>query len=148
MCVNYRGMAPGTARRVEANGAAEYGSVRRVLTVRLRDQTGYSGQRSATTVLSVEHTMVPGRARVEHHVPRGPHHQTLTDCGLSLLNSDHYTQSDARILITDYRVLTIPGLPCSTRQLAAVSMGASGLDTNGTFRWSTVQASSVTRQRT
>ena len=132
----------------EAPASPGDGSVLSVLTVRHRDQTGYSGRNSATIVLGVENTMVPGRARVEHHVPRGPHHQTLADCGLSLLNSDHYTQSDARILTTDYWVFTIPGFPCSTRQLAAVSMGASGLDTNGTFRWSTVHASSVTRQRT
>ena len=98
--------------------------------------------------------MVPGlracvpHACVPHALPRQSHHHTLADCGLSLLNSDHYTQSDARILTPDYWVFTIPGLPCSTRQLAAFSMGASGLDTNGTFRWSTVQASSVTRQRT
>ena len=92
--------------------------------------------------------LVAQQARPPHHFPCSPHHQTLADCGLSLLNSDHYTQSGARIPTTDYWVFTIPGLPCSTRQLAAVSIGASGLDTNGTFRWSTVQASSVTRQRT
>ena len=81
-------------------------------------------------------------SRAAHSITRS----RTVDC--RLLNSDHYTQSEARIPITDYWVFTIPGFPCSTRQLAAVSMGASGLDTNGTFRWSTVQASSVTRQRT
>ena len=90
----------------EAPASPGAGSVLRVLTVRLRDQTGYSGKRSATTVLSVEHMMVAQQARPPHHVPCSPHHQTLADCGLSLLNSDHYTQSDARIQTTEYRVLS------------------------------------------
>ena len=88
------------------------------------------------------------RALVRPALPRGPHHQILSVCGLLLLNSDHYTQSDARTPTTDYWVFVIPGRPCSNFHALAVFTGAPGFSTNGTLRYSAIQSVSVTLQRT